>query len=308
MINSIVCWGRSKIGKCHLFSLDTNDEHEMKEAKILKRHISLLQSNLNICIDKNSLEDVIEFNGDYIDKNYIKAYKEGQTYFKDSDNYLVDKLIDSPCGAMCKVGEVEIKKLMIDIKESIKKYNSDLSIIKKVQNYCKAVSHKDHSNDSVFFKFGRDKNKDLIAFYFNIKSFILNDRYTAVEPAFVFSGDGEYPFHKHTVLHLKREGEEPKVIIWGFQSNNSKRGHGAFMLRNLEDLIRRINENIKVMNMLNGNRTYVRGPIEVISADVIPGNIPYNKLVAFYNRNGLPTITRMSDGYGVTIEIYKHIN
>jgi len=163
-------------------------------------------------------------------------------------------------------------------------------------------------DESVYLRFGRDKKHDLIALYFNINSFVLSDIYSPVEVALIFSGEGEYPFKQHTVLHLRRDGDEPYVNIWGLQSNNPNNGHGTFILKNLEDLVMEINK--KISYSCNGNISMDnnRGPIEVITGEVTSRNIPYNKLAAYYNKNGLPTITKIKDGSTANIIIYKIIN
>lgn len=307
MISSIVCWGKSKLGKCHLFGLDATENMDINIAKISKRNIALLQYRLNKCIEKNCIEEVLKFYGDYIDKNYLKGILTRQEMLEEEMQIQYEYEVAS-CGSVCEIGEEDLNKINEEINERMKRYNSDLTVVKKVQNYCKGISFKNHNRESVFFKFGRDRNQDLVALYFNIDSFILNDRYSPVEPAFVFSGEGEYPFHQHTVLHLKREGDYAHVIIWGFQSNNRKKGHGTFLVRNLDEMIRVINEKIVLINKEDRECKNNRGRIEVVRAEVVPGNIPYNKLVTFYNSNGLPTIARMTDGHGVIIEIYKTID
>lgn len=283
MLDSIICWGKSKIGKGNLLSLNIKDKEDIKIAKVLRRNIFILQSSLNNTIETNNIDEVKKYDGRYLDKEYLNEMN-GKDY-----------------GDIC-FEEVNPKNIIAEINNMVKKYNSDLSVVKKAQNYCTAINYKNHTEDTTYFKFGRDRNEDLIALYFNTESFITNDRYSSVEPIFIFSGEGEYPFDKHTVLHLKREGEEPYVVIWGFQSNNNMKGHGTFLLNHLDNIIYDINEKL---NLIKDDKRIK--PISLITGEVVSGNIPYNKLVSFYNKNGFPTITKIN-GYDAIIEIYKKLD
>lgn len=218
-----------------------------------------------------------------------------------------------------------LEKLINKIDTKVQAYNDDLGIIKKVQNYClKYAEYKVHDDKAVYFKFGRDKYDSLIALYFNIDRFINNESLSPIETIFVFSGEGEYPYNKQTVFHIKYEsfdnllhgteayekakqmkGQSSQAHICDFISYNGRRGHGTFILKHLEDIIKTINEKIKILENIGSEGYYRKVPIKLIVGEVVPGdNISDEDLVKFYNKNGLPTIgKKYSEGTYVSNRI-----
>lgn len=338
MIKEIICWGRSKLGSCHLYSIDKRDE-DIRIAKMCLSNLYKLQAKVENCIEKSSIDEVLRFGEEYVDQNYWYEVQDKEMDRKVSSgevaiNYLKGlescKLKPEVCDISYASKNRLFKKLTEEIDSRVQRYNNDLAIIKKIQNYCMNYSeHKVHTNDTVYFRFGRDKHNELIALYFNIDNFIKSTNYEPIETVYVFSGDGEYPYHKQTVLHLKYEeygnliltGTEvyrevdsveklgAQVHICDFQSYNRRRGHGSFILKNLEDIIKVVNKKITTMSEIERQRYHRRKIIKAINGVIAPGNISDEDLVKFYNKNGLTTIgKKYANGtYYADKIIYKEI-
>ncbi|WP_407311774.1 hypothetical protein [Desulfosporosinus sp. SB140] len=256
----MTCWGRNKIGQCPFYTIERKSE-DIELAKLCLSNLSKIQAKLDKCIESNNIEVVLRFREDYLDSSYWNVVKDKEL------NKIISsgKDIQIPSLSECKLSTNVCKialeskdnafgKLSEEIDSRIKQYNDDLAIIKKVQIYCSNYEDEKYrifKSDRIYFKFHRDKYNALIALYFNVDSFIKQDSYSPVETIFVFSGEGEYPFHKQTVLHLNYEeygglvlsGTKvikevdgiqelgPQVHICDFQSYNSRRGHGTFILK-----------------------------------------------------------------------------
>ncbi|WP_092333652.1 hypothetical protein [Desulfosporosinus hippei] len=337
MIKSVVCWGRSKMGQCPLYRIERKSE-DIRIAKLCLSSLFLMQAKLKKCVESNKIEEVLRFREDYVDWSYWDEVEEKElkrltSNSKDTQiNSLKRCKLDMN---ICKISldskESAIEKLHEEIDSKIKLYNDDLAIIKKVQNYCDNYENEDYrifKNDRIYLKFQRDKYNALIALYFNVDSFIKQDSQSPVETIFVFSGEGEYPFHKQTVLHLAYEkygglvlsGTEvmkdadgikdlvPQAHICDFQSYNRRRGHGSFILKHLENIVSTVNNRILSLGVKYREKYYWMKPIKAINGEVVPGgNISKDDLVKFYNKNGLPTIGRKysSGTYVADKVIYK---
>lgn len=232
------------------------------------------------------------------------------------------KLNPDSCKATYQVKINALNQLEKEIHDKIKKYNNDLAVIKKLQDFCsKKEFYEYHTDNQVYLKFGKDKNNALIALYFNIESFINKIGSLHNETVYVFSVDAETARSKDTMLHMRyqppwspgfktpiatKELSEPRedwagVNINNFISENPKKGHGSFILNHLENIIKIVNS--KIVNLpAEDNEKY--SEIKFIGGTVFPQGIPLNNLVKFYNKNGLPTF---NEGTGQNLSIYKEI-
>ncbi|GKU27242.1 hypothetical protein CFOLD11_40690 [Clostridium folliculivorans] len=325
-MKSIVCWSKSKNGKCYLYDMDRLD-NDIRMAQLGLEHVDELQSILNKCIENNSIEKVLNFKGEYLNILYLNNSYEKHMLSKYSSKHTIDKthckLANKNCNLTYESKKTFLQKLTNQVDTKIQLYNEDLSIIKKVQNYCSNYSgFKIHNDNCVYFKFDRDKCNSLIALYCNIENFNTMNMDSSPKPIFIFSGEGEYPFYKHTLLQLKydtfmypqitnysistsKEIKDQDIIIqlWDFQSFNPRRGHGTFILKNLEDIINKVT--IKINEDLS-----LKKSIKLIIGTVpTTNNNSYEYLVRFYNKNGFTTICDMNlnEGNIPKMMVYKEV-
>lgn len=335
MIKKIVCWGKSKIGLCNYYGIRRQEE-EIRVGKICLENINKLQKRIGSCVSHNNIDEVLRFKGKFIDEYYWYETKDKEMNEKNKREDNIEVYLSytrsncnlnyETCNEKYEKNKNIIEQLQCEFKKKIEKYNKELSIIKKVQNYCQDGSECEyHSSKEVYFKFGRDKYNDLIALYFNINQF-LRKEFEPIEDVFVFSGEGECPYNDFTVLHLKYETchlcickteaatrENLKVShahICDFKSYNPKKGHGTFILKNLEDIIKRVNKRFLELKEDGEESFYKKTTLRAINGEVFPdGSISYDDLVKFYNKNGLPTIGKTYDkgGYVEDRIIYKKV-
>ena len=138
MLQKAICWWKSKMGECRYYSIAKKD-YDIKIAKLCLNNISMLQSKLDNCIKGNKIEDVLRFRGDFLNKYYWDEVQENELSRK-INNGEEPFLERKKCSCKQKAGECksivdkinsDFDTLMTEIDEKIKKYNNDLSIIKK---------------------------------------------------------------------------------------------------------------------------------------------------------------------------------
>lgn len=334
MLKTLKCWGMRKLGECYQFVVDRTEE-DIRIANLCLSNISTLQSELEKCIGQNNVEEVLRFEGEYINHGYFydiqeKEFDRKLSAGEDIVNFSKEpsscKSTPDACNTNLKMQEKVFEGLIDEVNKRIQRYNMDLTVIKKVHNYCFNYEDRELLTESVYFKFGRDKQNDLICLYFNIDSFVKDDSYSPIETVHVFSGLGESPFDYQTVLHLKYESNgyslwgtdvyekvenNPQAHICDFLSFNCRRGHATFLIKHLEELIHEINKRIISFRDQDGEQLYNRRkPITAINGEVFPGSqISYEDLVGFYNKNGFPTLGRRYEdgGFAANRVIYKTI-
>ncbi|WP_350342354.1 hypothetical protein PRVXT_001583 [Proteinivorax tanatarense] len=294
------CWGRSKIDKCYMFRIKAYKEM----LNLLKEYIRQIEedrSNLRNLTKERNIISVLNFRAG-LDKNYLKDIRERkldiETYRK------IDLYEIRPCKLepdSCKLtldSKVRVfEKLFRELETQVGKYQQEISIINRIQNYCRERNKKVMRRDSIFLKFSRNKLDELIVLCFDIDNFIRKKSITTTtESAFVFSGRGESQTNEETVLTIcyyrfqnsvlnndPFNKDVPEAVIDGFSSDNKRRGHGTFLLENLEDIIKEVNKKI----ITKANEPDIMQPIKLITGDVSPsGDIKYDDLMKLYKKHG----------------------
>lgn len=254
-------------------------------------------------MDNINILEILKLDIEYIDENS----------FRDSDiKYKINSLCNlkpDVCEITTKINESKIEKLKLEIRQRINMYNNDLYIFKKL----KELYDKDEdASKNIYLKFGRDKNNNLIALYFNIDKFVIN------KSSNIYLLHNKWSYYNRTVLFLQYEkfnsyGKGRRIgnndcgyaLICDFIVKHKRLGHGTFMLSNLESILRQVNKKIR---HINSNVDYDDCEInEVIAVNgmVCSGDgISYKELVKFYNKNGYPTY---HNGYIEDKDIYKEI-
>lgn len=286
MMKGVGCLVRRKMLDCNFVQLELN--LNLKVAEMCIGNIFNLQEIVNKCIESNSIESVLSFKGDYF--SYEDFYHE--TYRKELS--LLDKarqceLKYESCNSELEKLKESNKKIASNIEYKVKKYNQEVSIIKQLNKLCQDMNALNCSQ--IYLKFGRDKHHDLIAIFFDVGQFANEDSGTI----YVFSGHDEqyfntqtsmnisyttYPeFHSESQMRSTKTGAQ--VIINSISSNNRRRGNGTFLLNHFEDILHKVNKELRSANS--------KEEITTIFGDVVPGNIRHESLVALYNNNGFPT-------------------
>ncbi|MEG0181153.1 MAG: hypothetical protein RR898_01470 [Clostridium sp.] len=245
-----------------------------------------MQNAIDKCIESNKIIEVVRL------ELYDTTELTSELYnYNSYENY--NSLIENKHVIIYESKLNALKKLNIVIKNKAKIINKELSIINKVKKHHKRLNHYD-KNDNVYLKFGRDKHNELIAMYFNIDKFVNNNSRFSNETVYVFSEEGDYPYENHTVMHLSftnyYEARVSCLYIGDFISNNQRKGHATFLLKNLRKLVICINKRIEYLNCKMPKNYYEKSPINAITGEVCPGSeISFDDLVDFYNKNGLST-------------------
>lgn len=306
-MNEMICLSRSILGRCVKYKIEKYTR-DIKNIDIGMNEIERLQEKIDNCIKQNNIKTVLAFDGEYIGEAYFEQLIEKE-YTKDNNKY--KKVCGNQvkkCESDCKIKEIKIGILENKIKYKMKKYNRDLLVIKKIQEYYKKY---EKNTEEICIKFGQDRNENLIVMCFNIDSFIQNT--SKFETIYVFSGEEEDMLNKFTALHLavkkydiclngtgKEENLKKKgryAHICDFRSENQRYGQGTFILKNLVELLKQVNFKILQVESAVSEKYIRKKLIKAITGEVVPGNIPKEKLIKFYNKNGFETLgKRFSNG------------
>lgn len=178
------------------------------------------------------------------------------------------------------------EKSVFKIEKCIKKRNQYKSTLKQLKLMLKDL--KDKSN--IFFKFGFDKNSNLICSLIDYNRIFNNIISKGPLTMYVIYGfkdsKGKYD---NTSLFLNFENNfddtsQLKIPDFSCCNYNARCGHGSFALKSLDELVPIINKKIL---QYNNNFEYKIGIIKSVYGDIVPGgDSTYNGLVKFYKKNG----------------------
>lgn len=294
MRNSIRCIHKKIAGKCRLYELSTI-YHDLE---INNHNLNLtkeLSKKLEKCIKRNDLSAVLNFDAKEIDDNNVYAIYPDKC-----------DLTANSCDFNIELRKRYCQEIRTESDKLISQYTDDLNLIKYIKSAYKELNESSRkTNNKEYFKFSRDKENNLIAIYFNIDEFINRGSQTV----YLLSSKGHYWREKYAVLHLKYDEiplyeprwirEKPDYIknrkkrayacIGDFNSNDKKKGHGTFILKNLEDIIIEVNKRIDFFNANEEDEYNHKNKIQGINGLVRPGDIPLDILVKFYNKHGYKT-------------------
>ncbi|MEG1009686.1 MAG: hypothetical protein RSF67_07760 [Clostridia bacterium] len=291
MGKSIICLHKKLMKKCRLYELNSID-YDLETSKLKLSNVKESSIKLNECINTNDLSRVLKFKESVICDN-IYATNSSEC-----------NLTANLCDFNIELRKRYYEEVKIELDEYIWKYKSNLNLIKHVKDSYEELNKSLMKiNDKEYFKLLRDREKNLVALYFNIDEFINN----GLETVYLISSHSDYWRDKYTVLHLKYEEipsfepntleEDEKFIynhgkvayahICDFKSNDMKKGNGTLILENLEDMIFEINKRIDYFN--KNEHDYYKNKIVSVNGLVCPGDIPFDTLVKFYNKHGYKT-------------------
>lgn len=262
-----------------------------------------LQNKLKRCIEDESIEKILKFKMEEINEDNIDY--EDAKYKKKT----LCKLNPDVCKINIKLEKSKLEKLDKEVKSKIDLYNKDLLVLEKLKNHY--LSNEEVSKD-IYLKFGRDKNDDLIALYFDVKKFIKN------KSSIIYLFSQNQDFFNPSVLFLKyedyieygprryiNEKNNGYALICDIRIVNKRIGHGTFMLSNIEPIIKKVNKDIRYINKNIEYDDYIINEIVAVNGMICPGSdTTYDDLVKFYNINGYPTY---SNGNIENRNIYKEI-
>ncbi|WP_270507449.1 hypothetical protein [Paraclostridium sordellii] len=288
-----LCTWKKLFRKCRAYELNEIN----KELNIIKQCINKMnqyRTNIDICINNNMLSKVLLFKDEYIYESDIVDVFDLELDF----NYSCG-LISNTCEENIESRSRCLKGKQIELYKQIENYNKDLSLIKNIKSFYDELNESSNkTKDYEYFKFSRDRENNLIAIYFNIDYFIE----TRVATVYMLTSEGEHWRDKGVVLHLiyekypshnpdyiKRDRNSSWVKIGDFISKDKMKGHGTFVLNSLEDIIKEVNKRIMYKNSMETDSYNHMNKIVGINGMVCPGDIPYDILVKFYNKNGYET-------------------
>lgn len=88
MVKHMFCWLKSKITNCYLYRISVNDTI-VQIANLCLDDLSKLQNKLDKCTEKNSIDKVSNFKGEYINEKYWDDFRNKEI---DKKNLLVNIL------------------------------------------------------------------------------------------------------------------------------------------------------------------------------------------------------------------------
>lgn len=267
-----------------------------KEIKEREKHMKVIdekQNELNKSIKEIKLESLLNIDIKYLDEDEIEY-----EYNKKSNGC---NLMPDRCELEVQKLSTHLNNLKIIINRKVTAYNRDLDVIYMFQTL---YLDEERGVKDIYFNFSRDREDNLIFIIFDIASF-------------VNYGDGSislYSYHEkindldkdylkymgHSLkLDLKYERKPINYCLWGnnfkpkghmlicdFNSKHRNLGHGTFAISNLEPIINIINKNIDYDDHLITNIIAINGLVSAGSG------ISHDELVAFYNKNGYPTVEK----------------
>lgn len=302
MFRSIKCIRNSITKNCNKrYVKEISDKISINNSRI--QTINRLQRKLRGYIENENLEAILE-----LDMKEIEEYNINY----DDIKYKVKSICElnpDVCKSNIKINIYKLEKLDREIKEKIDLYNKDLLVLEKLKKHC--LKEKEIHKE-VYLKFGRDRNNNLIALYFDIEKFVKSNLSTV----YLFTQNQDY--FNPSVLFLKYEnylGYGPKryinekdngyTLICDFRVVEKRIGHGTFMLSNIVPILKEVNKKIRYINRNLNYDDLIINEIVAVNGMVCPGSdISYEDLVKFYNKNGYPTY---DNRYIKDRNIYKEI-
>lgn len=252
------------------------------------QEINMLQNKLKKYTESRNLEKILNLN-----MKQIEDYSRDYSITKNNGN-ISCKLDPGVCEINIKIEESKLEKLKEELKEKISLHNNDLSVIEKLKQHYLRGSEK---STDIYLNFGRDKNNDLIALYFDVEKFI-NSKHSTV---YLFSKHQEYLYPsklflkyeyilKYRPKRYNREKNNGYALIGDFRVVEKRIGHGTFMLSNIESILKEVNKNIRYKNRNIDYDDRDINEIVAVNGMLSPGSdTTYDDLVKFYNKNGYPT-------------------
>lgn len=306
-VRLLKCKFKNYSGDCNLFSLmKTNFEINLLEK--YNRLIDKMQKDVNDLMIRNNVEEIIALDIKY--KPRVDELLSNSNSFKyiepDRCQYS-----SSTCNFDYVTSTDRAKSLTGALNLKVEKYNQNLRVFKDLKFYIKQ-SHTRVSPSFTRIRFGKDHNGDLICLFFDINKFL----YEEAASIYVFFGDDRSPYESASIMTLEykpcRTFGYAKAEIIQFKTRRLKQGGGAFILDNLEWIIRDINKVIINMNkiIINVNKSTSsdfekKYLIREICGEVAPikNIISKENLIKFYHKHGFKTVGKqfqrgfVCDGY-----------
>lgn len=271
---------------------------EIKEREKYIKVIDEKQNELNKSIKEIKLESLLNIDIKYLDEDEIEY-----EYNKKSNGC---NLMPDRCELEVQKLSTHLNNLKIIINRKVTEYNRDLDVIYMFQTL---YLEEDREIDDTYFNFNRDREDNLIFIFFDIANFVSWE-------------DGAvklYSYHEKTSDlykdYLKYDGHSLKldlkyerkptnyclykkefkskgyILICDFNSKHRNLGHGTFAISNLEPIINNINDRINIINKnIDYNDRLITNIIAINGLVSAGSGISHDELVAFYNKNGYPTV------------------